>query len=231
MKKLRLITVDATGTIFKFKEPPPLVYARIAQSHDIECNPTDLMTNSKKAYKQTDNKWPHFGATSSVSSDQWWQEVVLRTFTEHKSQHIVPVAQKLYDYYASMEPYHVFPDFGHFAQNCQKNGLKMAVLSNFDMRLAGVLSQLGLKDYFEEIITSEEAKASKPDPEIFQYALHKCGIDAKPNQLLHIGDDHRKDYLGAKNLDWHSLLIDRQKNVCEGHVCNSFSQVSLNRFS
>ena len=48
----------------------------------------------------------------------------------------------------------------------------------------------------------------KPDPRIFEIALQKAGGVA-PDQTLHIGDSLRKDYLPARSLGMHSLLIDR----------------------
>lgn len=48
----------------------------------------------------------------------------------------------------------------------------------------------------------------KPDPRIFEVALQKAGGVA-PDQALHIGDSLRKDYLPARSLGMHSLLVDR----------------------
>lgn len=54
-----------------------------------------------------------------------------------------------------------------------------------------------LEPYFERVITSEEAKASKPSPEIFHFALSSA--NAKKKESLMIGDDLENDILGAKN--------------------------------
>ena len=48
----------------------------------------------------------------------------------------------------------------------------------------------------------------KPDPRIFEIALHKAG-EVAPDQALHIGDSLRKDYLPARSLGMHALLLDR----------------------
>lgn len=48
----------------------------------------------------------------------------------------------------------------------------------------------------------------KPDPRIFELALQKAGGIA-PEQALHIGDNLRKDYLPARNMGMHALLLDR----------------------
>lgn len=48
----------------------------------------------------------------------------------------------------------------------------------------------------------------KPDPRIFEIALKKAGGIA-PEQALHIGDSLRKDYVPARGLGMHALLLDR----------------------
>jgi FMN phosphatase YigB (HAD superfamily) len=48
----------------------------------------------------------------------------------------------------------------------------------------------------------------KPDPEIFKIAVKAAG-NICPEQILHIGDNLRKDYKPARSLGMHALLIDR----------------------
>ena len=50
----------------------------------------------------------------------------------------------------------------------------------------------------------------KPNPRIYEIALEKAGNIA-PEEALHIGDSMRKDYLPAKSLGMHALLLDRFK--------------------
>ncbi len=50
--------------------------------------------------------------------------------------------------------------------------------------------------------------AEKPDPEIFKIAVKAAG-NICPEQILHIGDNLRKDYQPARSLGMHALLIDR----------------------
>lgn len=50
----------------------------------------------------------------------------------------------------------------------------------------------------------------KPNPRIYEMALERAGNFA-PEETLHIGDSFRKDYLPAKSLGMHALLLDRFK--------------------
>lgn len=50
----------------------------------------------------------------------------------------------------------------------------------------------------------------KPDPKLYKIALERAGNIA-PEEALHIGDSMRKDYLPAKSIGMHALLLDRFK--------------------
>lgn len=50
----------------------------------------------------------------------------------------------------------------------------------------------------------------KPDPKIYKIALERAG-NIPPEKVLHIGDSMRKDYVPAKSVGMHALLLDRFK--------------------
>lgn len=88
-------------------------------------------------------------------------------------------------------------------------GGKMAVLSNgFKEVQYHKLERSGIRQYFSEVVISEEVGYQKPDPNIFRIALERlCGfteaenpsgwIEAKEATLM-IGDDPTNDIIGAK---------------------------------
>jgi putative hydrolase of the HAD superfamily len=78
-------------------------------------------------------------------------------------------------------------------------GLALACVSNWDVSLAGHLERAGLARFFTEIVTSAEAGAAKPAPEIFRVALERLGVPA--GRALHIGDgDGDRDGAAAAGL-------------------------------
>jgi putative hydrolase of the HAD superfamily len=72
------------------------------------------------------------------------------------------------------------------AEACAKledGGLRLAVVSNWDVGLHEHLRKLGL-DLL--VVTSAEAGAAKPDPAIFRLALERLGTEA--SRAVHVGD-------------------------------------------
>lgn len=60
------------------------------------------------------------------------------------------------------------------------------------------ISGSGLKHYFEQIITSQEAQAKKPDEQFYHYALHQAAC--RPEEALMIGDHYTIDVVGAEQV-------------------------------
>ncbi len=57
------------------------------------------------------------------------------------------------------------------------------------------LEALGLADDIDCMVSSEEAGREKPAPEIFALCLEKLGL--RPAQVCFVGDDYRRDVMGA----------------------------------
>lgn len=58
------------------------------------------------------------------------------------------------------------------------------------------LETLGLREFFDVIVLSEEVGIRKPDPRIFQTAAALC--QREPRECLHVGDSFESDVIGAK---------------------------------
>jgi len=66
-------------------------------------------------------------------------------------------------------------------------GLRLAVVSNWDIGLHDHLTALGLDAIVDTIVTSAEAGSPKPAPAVFELALARLGMDAAA-RVVHIGD-------------------------------------------
>ena len=65
-------------------------------------------------------------------------------------------------------------------------GLRLAVVSNWDVGLHDHLRTLGLDTLVAAVVTSAEAGAPKPAPAVFELALARLG--ASPDRTVHVGD-------------------------------------------
>ncbi len=86
-------------------------------------------------------------------------------------------------------------------------GLRLAVLSNWDLSLHRVLRSYGFEPYLEFGLASLEIGVEKPAAEFFLVALEKLGLQA--DEVLHVGDLVVDDVEGAEGVGMHACLIDR----------------------
>jgi putative hydrolase of the HAD superfamily len=104
--------------------------------------------------------------------------------------------------------WHIYPDVPSQLQRWRARGLKLAVVSNFDQRLLGVLEGLGLADVMDCVVVSSSAGAAKPDPRPFQQALE--ALKLAPTEAWHVGDSP-EDEAGARAAGLRCVLIRRSQ--------------------
>lgn len=68
----------------------------------------------------------------------------------------------------------------------RRAGLALACVSNWDASLGPQLERAGLGGLFDDVVSSAEAGAAKPDPAVFATALGRLGVPAA--RSLHVGD-------------------------------------------
>lgn len=71
--------------------------------------------------------------------------------------------------------------------------------------LTPVLEELGILNYFDFCIYSDEINCSKPSHRFFKRVHEKLRLDKK--EVLHIGDNPKNDYQGAMNYGFQAFLI------------------------
>jgi len=72
------------------------------------------------------------------------------------------------------------------------------MLTNGFIEVQGIkMESAQIRNYFQEVVYSEEAGVRKPHRAIFELALKKA--NAQPEDVIMIGDDWEADILGARN--------------------------------
>lgn len=90
-----------------------------------------------------------------------------------------------------------------------RSTFRFGLISNFtdSSFLRSSLRRLGLENYFEFVLVSEEVGWRKPHPLIFNRLLHLMEVEAR--ETLFVGDDLRCDIFGAKNVGMKTAWIVR----------------------
>lgn len=86
-------------------------------------------------------------------------------------------------------------------------GLRLVVVSNWDVSLHDVLERVGLAPLLDGVVTSAEAGARKPAPAIFERALGVAGV--RPGDAVHVGDSPDEDVAGARAAGIEPVFVRR----------------------
>ncbi len=205
------VLLDAAGTLIRTVEPVALTYTRIARRWGAQLEPQEV----SRAFREVFRRMPPmaFDATGDYSPDalerDWWRTLVSRVVIEVGGA--IPQFDRyfdaLYGYYASGSAWALYPEVVPVLSQLNAAGLPVAVVSNFDSRLPGILRDHGLEPMIAEVVFSTGVGAAKPDSRIFRLALANLGVT--PSRALHVGDDRWADYEGARAAGLQALLLKR----------------------
>jgi putative hydrolase of the HAD superfamily len=122
----------------------------------------------------------------------------------------VPLAQarKIYQLYASYpRRLRLFDDTLPTMVKLAGYGIKIGLISNNDRPVESLCEELLLTPHLAVALSSIVVGCEKPDPRIFQEALHQTAT--LETEAVHIGDQYHSDVVGAKAAGIRPILIDR----------------------
>lgn len=89
----------------------------------------------------------------------------------------------------------------HILRSLSDMGISLGIVSNNSTKIRTSLDSLGITEYFNSIIISDEVGLSKPNPEIINLAISQIGSDKL--SVLYVGD-HPFDILCAHSAGIHA---------------------------
>jgi putative hydrolase of the HAD superfamily len=209
----KVIFLDAVGTLFGVRGSVGESYSKIAKNFGVTASPKILNSAFYQSFTSaTPMAFPGVETAKIPYMEfKWWREIAIQTFQKaevfSQFSDFSTFFTTLYDYFATAEPWFLYPDVKPALERWQNQGIELAVLSNFDSRLYPVLKILNLADFFTSVTISTEVGAAKPDPKIFATALQKYPFSAE--EAVHIGDSFKADYQGAKAVGIKAIFLNR----------------------
>ncbi len=110
-------------------------------------------------------------------------------------------------------PPYLSPDAKETLQWFQKRDVRIGLICNTGITpgfaLRRFLSQIGIAEYFDSMIFSDEVCIRKPDLGIFRLAAKE--LKTKPCEIVHIGDNLKTDVWGAKNAGFRAIHFSSEE--------------------
>lgn len=210
MVPVKLVTFDVTGTILFFRTPIVEKYVATGLKYGIKADPAVLKNNFQETWDLFNVKHPNFGKNTGLGWQNWWTRFVERTFADFTQPgdeiKITKIADELLNFYETGDAFTIRPGTINLLGHLQNKGIKLGVISNYDVRLKKILKCLNLDKYFNFILVSYEVGYAKPDKEIFEKAL-SLGNCLSGKEVIHVGNSVKLDYHAAKAAGFNAILI------------------------
>jgi putative hydrolase of the HAD superfamily len=205
-----LVLLDAAGTLIHTAEPVEKVYARYFSQFGWIALAAEIRLSFRETFSSLpDPEFAHH-PDGDAAERAWWRLVVEKTARAVGIRAVSPefdaCFHALFEHYARPEAWAIYPEVLPILARLRVDGWKLAVVSNFDRRLHGVLSGSGLTESFDLILTSADVSARKPSPLLLQKAM-----SAFPGatSVCHVGDSSHADGGAAKAAGIPCLILDR----------------------
>lgn len=206
------LLLDAMGTLIGLRRSVGASYAELAADHGVLVDADAINRVFPRLFRQAGPlAFPGLSGAALLDAEQtWWCTLISATLAACGHEDPLPpeLAPALFAHFAGTGPWRVYDDVAEPLRRWRARGIRLAVVSNFDQRLPGLLEGLGLSELFETVVVSSVVGAAKPDPLPFQQALAQLQLPAE--SVWHIGDSP-EDEAGARAAGLRCLLIRRPK--------------------
>lgn len=219
------IFFDLDHTLWDFKTNSRNVLSELFELHLKPRNPRISFNNFYYTYQSVNDLWWAQYRAEKVDKES------LRTGRFRDSLHRFGIVDEsltevLSQGYVDRSPYltSLFPNALEVLGHLLEKGYRMHIITNGFEEVQHIkIRESGLRRYFEEVITSEQAGVKKPDPGIFKYALERTS--APLDKSMMIGDNLHADIQGAKEIGMDQVWFDPHSNGQDGHATHRISDL------
>ena len=204
---IQFIYFDCGGTLLRVLPSVGSVYSERAAGHGFRVEADYLDRRFLQAWNDSKERARTRGwACSDEILRAEWRQIVSDTFGDAISREAMgEVFEDLYLHFVEPSAWTLDPEIRPLLERLRRQGFRLGILSNWDLRLRSTLEQLGLLELFDELVISSELGWEKPHPEVFREAVKKAACPAE--SILHVGDSLEADILPVLGQGMRALWV------------------------
>ena len=208
----RGLLLDAMGTLITLRDSVGTTYAAVAAEHGLRADAAAIDARFPAVYRAAPPlafRLPDPDPDALRGAERgWWGDRIREVFQalEGAPEPTDALVDDLFERFAQPGLWRVYPEVPERLASWHRQGLRLAVVSNFDRRLHSLLWDLGLMSWLERVIVSSEVGAAKPAALPFQRALEALALE--PHEVWHVGDQP-EDVEGASRAGVRCLRLRR----------------------
>ena len=198
------LILDLDNSLYDYDSAHKTAIEEALMSFSIEfgIEPLKVKEDYSRARKMTHNELPSQAASHN-------RLLYFQKLLELNDINCLPNALKYYHIYwdAFLKEMTLFSGVMEFLKKEKMKGRKICILTDLTAQIQfRKINKLGIKEYIDFLVTSEEVGIEKPHPRMFEKALKK--LNCGSNEALMIGDSWKKDIEGASLLGIKNIWIN-----------------------
>ena len=223
------LVFDAVGTLI---DPDPTVavaYHAVGSRYGSQFGVADVGQRFRAAFRGSerdgfpggppaDGRW----ITSDAIEEARWQWIVRQVFSDVRNHDAC--FRELWEHFARPSSWQCFADVGESLAQFARAGYRLAIASNFDIRLHAVCDSLPHLHPIERRIVSAAVGFRKPAPEFYTALIQACGCE--PSRILMIGDNHEYDVVAPRAAGMRALHLDRNQLIGDADRLTSLTELA-----
>lgn len=204
----RVVTLDALGTLVELERPVPRLAAEL-RARDVRLTQAQAAAALREeiVYYRAHHDVAADAASLALLRDRC-AEVLRVALTRAGTDVSALAGDELRAALLAALRFRPYDDVPAALAQLRADGHRLIVVSNWDVSLHEMLRTTGLDALVDGAISSAEAGARKPAPEIFRRALRLAGAP-DGETALHAGDSLQLDVAGALAAGLRAALVAR----------------------
>lgn len=217
---VRVVVLDAVGTLIHPVQPVAATYVEVARQFGVQLDEATIAARFKGALQrftvESSFESPAL-ATSEEIERSWWHGFIAEVL-EIESQDATPIFDALWDYYASRQSWRLFDDAQLLIDRLNAQGWPWVIASNFDARLVEICRADPHLSSAKRVFPSSLVGWRKPSIHFFRKI--EAELAAAPHSLFMVGDDQVADYEAATYASWQAIKLNRDPNRRPGDLAS-----------
>lgn len=202
--------LDALGTLVNLEPPAPRLRLELLERFGLSVTEAEAERAMAKeiayyrAHLDKGRDEPSLRALRRRCAEVLWSELPSGRASKGEQ---APSGAAVMDALLASLRFTAFDDVTPALSALRELGLRLVVVSNWDVSLPDVLAGLELTRWLDGVVTSAAVGARKPRREIFERGLELAGVG--PDQAMHVGDSLEEDVAGARAAGIEPVLLAR----------------------
>jgi putative hydrolase of the HAD superfamily len=213
--KYKHLFFDLDHTLWDFETNSECTLKALYEEFDLPSRGVGLFPAFHALYREHNTRlWDRYSKGFIKQDELRWKRM-WHTLLEYKIGDEA-LAREISGRYLTILPNQcsLFPYTIEILEYLEKKGYSMHIISNgFEQVQHSKLQKAGLSKFFKAIVTSEGSNHTKPQKEIFEYALQQTGAELKESLML--GDNEEADIQGAINAGMDCVFVNHINAVAE----------------